>query len=306
MLYLPQILNQHGLFQKLNGLKKQDPRLGDLKEAIFNHGTDAIIRMEKIRRLNDLVIKEFTLFADQMKLSDESLIVFSSQSMGALLGEISPLLSTLRILQNRVLALVSLWEGLPLPASVSNFCKKAEKYDVSEKVKNSILAYWETSGKHVKFYRDVDQHDFNRSELSSRYFMKLKPHMIAYAELPDYQKRMKKSEFSYEEQVNAFEFLDDACFELHSLIEELAEEYGAKAQPHGASVRMDQLGDLTPWRERTLAVMYEQNLEDQDGKKTLNLKGIRFDQNKDGQMVLQQMILDGDNLVNAKKLYGDR
>ncbi len=304
MLHLPQILNQHGLFQRLNGLKKESHKFGDLKEAILNHGTDAILRMERIRHLNAVVLKEFELFADQAVLKGEKRVVFAAQSMGALLGEISPLFSTLRVLQNRVLALTSAWESVQLPKSMNDFSKKADKYSVSRDVKDAIASYWERSGKHVKFYRDIDQHDFNRAELTSRYFIDLLPEPRVLAELPDYQSVLRPSEFSYANQINAFEFLDDACFELHKLIEEIAELYGAEEVPHSDSVRMDQLGDLIPWRSRTLAIMYEQSLETTENGRQMNLSAIRIDQNTEGKLVLQKMLLDGKQLEAAKKLYG--
>jgi len=109
MLFLPELLNEHRLFLRFNGLEKKGLSFSDLKEAILNHGTDAILRMERIRTSNTQILGEFDLFADQMDLSDDR-VVFSSVSMGALLSEIPPLLSSVRILQNKILALVSKWE----------------------------------------------------------------------------------------------------------------------------------------------------------------------------------------------------
>jgi hypothetical protein len=134
MLYLPELLNQHRLFQHLNGLSKDAAAFSDLKQAILNHGTDAILRMERIRSLNTSVLSEFRLFADQMNLKDDK-VVFSSASMGALLSEISPLLSTIRILQNKTLALVSVWESISLPQSMNDFMKKKEIYNISVSIR---------------------------------------------------------------------------------------------------------------------------------------------------------------------------
>jgi len=306
MLFLPDLLNRHELFLALNGLDQRNSKFGEIKESIINHGTDAFLRMERIRALNDLILGEFDLFADQMSLRGEEVIVFASRSMGALLMEISPFLATLRILQNKTLALISAQESVSLPSSMSDFCKKVERYRINSDVRELILMYWESSGKHVKFYRDIDQHDFDKTELISRYFIRIAPEPITYVEIPDYQKILKKSEFTYENKINALEFFDEAGFQIHSLIEAISTSYGAEQKLHADSIRLGQLGDLTPWRYRTLAVMLENKMERRGEENAMNIGAIRLDQNEEGKPVLQRMFLSEDKLGQAKILYGIR
>ena len=305
MLYLPDLLNQHRLFQHLNGLSKESAEFGDLKEAILNHGTDAILRMERIRSLNKNVLNEFGLFADQMNLQDDK-VVFSSGSMGALLSEISPLLSTIRVLQNKTLALISIWESASLPQSMNDFMKKKERYGILADVKKLIEGYWEKSGKFAKFYRDIDQHDFVTSEVTSRYFVMHKPEAITYVELPDFQEVTKRSELTYADGTNALEFLDDACFQVHELIEGISKNYGANPSPITPSTRLAQLGDLTPYRPRTLATMFEQKVKKVDGKTTLNLGAIRIDQLEDGRLEIAKILLDEEKVASLNERLAGR
>ncbi|MCB1518298.1 MAG: hypothetical protein KDJ19_11865 [Hyphomicrobiaceae bacterium] len=304
MLYLPEILNRHNLFLALNGLNKPTPTFSDLKEAIINHGSDAFQRMERIRGLNERILVEFSLFADQMHLISEERVVFASQSMGSILTEISPFFATLRVLQNKILALISAWESVRLPSSMSDLCKKPEKYNLSVEARQLIQKYWETSGKHIKFYRDIDQHNFSRTDLTSRYFVRFVPELVTYIELPDYQATRNESAFTYDNKINALEFLDEAAYQIHELIENLAKSYGATPTPHRDSVRLDQLGELVPRRYRTIAVMYESRVQHVGDKNVLNIKALRIDQNEDGKMTLQQMTLDDDQLKKASSLYG--
>ncbi|MGB2201070.1 MAG: hypothetical protein ACPH5G_06985, partial [Pseudooceanicola atlanticus] len=297
--------NQHRLFQHLNGLSKDAAAFSDLKQAILNHGTDAILRMERIRSLNTSVLSEFRLFADQMNLKDDK-VVFSSASMGALLSEISPLLSTIRILQNKTLALVSVWESISLPQSMNDFMKKKESYNISSITKQLIEGYWEKSGKFAKFYRDIDQHDFLASEVTSRYFVMHQPEAITYVELPDFQTVMKRSEFTYTDGTNALEFLDDACFEVHELIECISITYGADPSPITPSTRLAQLGDLTPYRPRTLATIFEQKVKKIDGRTTLNIGAIRIDQLKDGRLEFAKIVLDDEKVATLNAGLGSR
>jgi hypothetical protein len=303
MIFLPEILNNHGLFQHFNGLKKEGQSFGDLKEAILNHGTDAILRMERIRSLNERVIGEFSLFANQMDLKDDKL-VFSSTSMGALLSEVSPLLSTVRILQNKAIGLVGVWESVSMPQSMNDFVKKSRNYKISGNAKELINQYWELSGRYVKYYRDIDQHDFVGTELTSRYFIKIRPEIISHIEIPDFQETTKRSSFTYEKQLNALEFLDDACDQVHKLIEDIAKVYGAASVPIQGSTRLAQLGDLTPFRQRTLSVMFEQSVSMKGGIKDLNLSAIKMNQLEDGRIEIQKILLTKEKLDKARELYG--
>ena len=303
MLFLPDLLNQHHLFLRLNGLEVKNEKQSDLKESILNHGTDAILRMERIRNLNYKIIREFDLFANQLKMTDEK-IVFASNSMGAILGEIPPLLSTLRILQNKALAIISLWQPVSLPSSINSFCKNPKNYKVHLKLGSKINKYWEKSGKLVKFYRDIDQHSFSHSALTSRYFIRLRDSAETYVEFPDFKQNGNQGGFRYSDEVSGLEFLDDACFQLHELIEEIATHFGARSTPHRSSIRMDQLGDLIPYKHRTLGVLYEEKIQRIEGENVLKLSALRFDQNGEGKLVVQNMSLDGDDLIKASQMYG--
>ena len=156
----------------------------------------------------------------------------------------------------------------------------------------------------MKFYRDVDQHDFGGSELTSRYFVQVQPMPAINIEFPDYQETIKRSAFTYQNKTNATVLLDDACFQIHELIEDISKLYGANVAQHSQRTRLDQLGDLTPWRQRTLAVMYEQNINRSDTEITLYLSSIRIDQLEDGRLQLQKMLLTDEKLEQAEKLYG--
>ena len=127
------------------------------------------------------------------------------------------------------------------------------------------------------------------------------PEAITYVELPDFQEVTKRSKFTYADGTNALEFLDDACFEVHELIEGISKNYGADPSPITPSTRLTQLGDLTPYRPRTLATMFEQNVENVDGKTTLNLGAIRIDQLEDGRLECAKMLLDEEKIARINE-----
>lgn len=179
---LPEILNSEKLFLSFATLsKKEDQKFTNLKIEILERSTTALLHLIKIRQLNTECVNEFCLFEDQLNIKD-SRIVYASISLGFLLNEISPLLSTLRMLQNLLLKIISSIEGESLPSSISDYFKKSYKYTISNKAKEILASYWEITGKKLKLYRDIDQH-FN--SLTENYFMEILPHKQVLIQFPD-------------------------------------------------------------------------------------------------------------------------
>ncbi|MCB0699330.1 MAG: hypothetical protein H6551_03010 [Chitinophagales bacterium] len=303
MLLLPNLLNEHKLFQVFNGLEVNSEAFSDFKESVLNHGTDAILRMERIRSVNNGAIKEFELFEDQLNLQDER-VVFSSQSVGVILNEISPLLSTIRILQNKLCSFVSKWESVSLPQSINDFMKKPDVYEINATVRKMLVKYWEEHGKYAKFYRDIDQHDYGKSELTSRYFMQVIPEKIVFVEVPDFQDSINRASFTYNNKTNIIVFLDEACYELHEVYENIAKEYGANPTQHQDSTRLAQLGDLLPARERTLALMYQTKIIKSEKGNAMDISAIKIDQNTEAKLVLQNCRLNSEKIKEANNMYG--
>lgn len=291
----------------MNGIKQSEHKFNDFKESVLSHGTAALLHLISIEQANKQCQKEFELFEDQLNLQDDR-IVFSSQSLGFLLNEISPSLSTLRMLQNKLIMFVNIMEKPKnsLPVSISDYVKNSEQYKISKETKTIILKYWNSTGKYAKFFRDIDQHDITNNPLTSRYFMQITPRKTVFLEFPDYQHPIQRSKFEYGEKINGIEFLNQSFTELHQAFEDLANFYGSSPTPHQQSVRLAQLGDLTPFRNRTLAVLYEINFKSEKGATTLNLSALRVDHQADGKVNLRELYLKNDSLEKAKTHYGTK
>lgn len=297
---LPGLLNQHKLFHHLAGLSKKEQKFQTLKSEILARSTTSLLHLLRIGQLNTECVAEFSLFEDQLNIQDDK-IVFSSVSLGFLLNEISPLMSSMRLLQNLMIKLISSYEGTSLPNSIADYVKKSGSYKIDEKAKSILEKYWNSTGEKLRSYRDLDQHF---TTLADQYLIQIKPQKTILLRFPDNPEIKSSAKFTYNQNINGLEFLD-ACFkEIHEAFEELSKNYGAKPNDHQMSISLDQLGDLRPARDRTLAFSFEKNISVVDGKNNMNLSGWGCDQLPDLRLSFKKYFLDYWGLEKAKKTYG--
>ena len=299
---LPDILNRNNLFLFLNGLENDDKTtLNQVKDEIFSRGTSAILHLIRIQDLNKFCIQEYSLYENQLNNIKDNRIVFSSETLGYLLNEISPLFGTLRLLQNLSLKLLKTLGVNTLPKSINDYIKKPESHKVQPEIQDRIFHHWKSSGEKLKQYRDIDQH---YKWLTSRYFLQVKDQKRIIIEIPDNPETKSPKNFTYKEEINAIDFLNKAFIEIHDLIENIAKQDGAESTTHQQGLLMDQLGDLTPFANRTLSFMYSKYINLENGLKSMHMEGIGMDQLETGQLSLRKYFLDKENLERAKVLYG--
>ncbi|MCW5212691.1 hypothetical protein VU04_07245 [Desulfobulbus sp. TB] len=295
---LPELLNSNNLLLSLSGLKK-DHAFEELKSDILARTTSALLHVIHINQTSRECTNEFNLFESQLNIKD-SKIVYSSMTLGFLLNEISPLLSTLRMLQNILLKLISSIEGISLPSSINDYIKKRKKFRISDEAARILLEYWESTGLQLKLYRDIDQHF---GALTQRYFMRTKPVSKILIQFPDNPEVKSLKRFSYKNNINGIEFLENAFTDLAATFDKLAELYGAKSEPHNMSISFAQLGELTPPTDRTLSFSYEKSFSNVGGGVQMNISGWGADQLPDMRLSFRKYELDKEGLAKASEMY---
>lgn len=299
---LPDLLNRNNLFRSLNGLEYEEKeKLNQVKDEIFSRGTSALLHLIRIQKLNKQCVQEYSLYKNQLTNIRDSRIVFSSETLGYLLNEISPLFGTLRLLQNNSLKLLRTLGVNTLPKSLNDYIKKPDSHKVKPEIHQSILQHWNSSGEKLKHYRDVDQH---YKWLTGRYFLQVVDPNKIIIEIPDNPETKSPKDFTYENQINAIDFLNKSFIEIHGVIENIAVQYEAKSKIHQQGLLMDQLGDLTPYTNRTLSFMYSNQIKLENGVTNINIEGLGIDQLETGQLSLRKYFFDKENLDRAKKIYG--
>jgi len=100
--------------------------MADDVSFMLSRATSAVVSILRVDQAQVNCVREFELFDDQLE-DVENRIVFNSRSMVEVQNEISPLLSTLRIMQDSLIKLISKSINASLPSSFNDTIKKINR-----------------------------------------------------------------------------------------------------------------------------------------------------------------------------------
>lgn len=251
-MFIADLLNAQRLFQSIQGLSDNSDVQRGLSEFLFR-ATSVVIHLQRIRELHSLCLAEYGVFADELDIKRQR-IVFSSPNVVALVNEIPPLLNTLRIMQDMALPMFARarQQRFSVASSLNDAIKKLHTYPFPEDLKKRTLGYWEANGRQLKDYRDLDQHI---RTIATRVLFEPAPSPQLLVLLPDNPSVKKESDFVYEEERNALQYIPALFRSLHDWIEEFAQGMGSKPSLIQTSVEMHHLGNLMPPLGGTIALM---------------------------------------------------
>ncbi|MFC1955667.1 hypothetical protein ACFLWZ_03940 [Chloroflexota bacterium] len=253
-MYLAELLNNHGLFQSISGLAKDQAGESDISEFLFR-ATSAVLHLERIQQLNQGCLAEYQIFADELKVQRKR-IVLGSPTVVRLVNEIPPLLNTMRIMQDITLPMLARAQQsrFSVANSLNNAVKQLHKYAFRDKLKDQTLAYWQSSGSLLRDYRVLDKH---HTTIIKHVLLEVQPKLKMLVLLPDNPSVQRSTLFTFNKERNALEYLPQSFQELHDWVENMAKLMGCKPQPINTSVEMSQLGELRPPTGGTLSLLIE-------------------------------------------------
>lgn len=291
-MYLPELLNSYGLFQRTSRLNSESEFADDLA-LLLSRATSAVVAINRIDFLQKQCFTELDLFNDQINDFDDR-IVYYSASLVELQNQISPLLSALRMMQDNLNQLLRRkFPKLNLPRSISDTIKGIDKYDIPDDIKKLLVNYWDCFGSRIRDLRILDQH---YSSIVDNILLQTKPDRRIRLIFPDNPEIKSKEKWTYQKEIDGISELRIGFDETHQLIEDIFEFLGYKPSKLNDSVKLAQLGDLTPFRKRTISFWFEKQIKVVDNKKNMHIKGMRIGQNEDGKLELQNMLLSEDKL----------
>ncbi len=271
-MYSPNDFNRNDLFQKFNGwfeseredfvnkyegtiynedISKEWKKLEQSFDMVLIHADFIIINIQQMKFLEKKIIKEYEKFKNRTDITGNRLIYWSP-TLISFLSNISPILSSLIFIQDKILQLVSKKLNISLPSSMRRLIKRGNKeYGIPSKIFYIIRRYWTKSGKKVRNYRDIDQHHFALITHSS---LIIKPDYKLEILLPDNPEVKRIEEFSYNKATDALKFLEENFFALHDFIDELASEFGFKDTPFQFKANLGPYGALIN-RKGTIALI---------------------------------------------------
>jgi len=203
-MYSPLDFNKNDLFQKFNdwfesareqfvdnynGVKysedisKEWIKFEKSFDMVLIHVNFIIINIRQMKLLEKKLIREYEKFKDKTNVVENQLI-FWSPTLVSFLNNISPILSSIIFIQNKIMQLVSKKLNLSLPSNMRRLIIKGNKeYRIPSKIFYIIRRYWTKSGKLVRSYRNIDQHHF---ALITHSCLKIKPRYKLEILLPDF------------------------------------------------------------------------------------------------------------------------
>jgi len=166
-MHLTRIFNEYGLFRHMSGWKHKYAEERNTNTHLINEflfrASSAYLNIDRMNKLSVECVFQYRRQKFRLKLNNQR-VLFWSPTVIEILSEMSPFLSTLRILQNKFLKLVAEESnpGIGVPKSLSDAMKKGlDTYGFTEELSKLFLNYWDKSGEQIKNYRDMDQHYYS-------------------------------------------------------------------------------------------------------------------------------------------------
>lgn len=254
-MYSPNDFNRNNLFQKFNGwiewanlqfvekfhkqgifddeiINKEWIKSYQIYDMILVHANFIIINIHQMKLLEKKCIQEYYKFVTRLDIRHNR-IVFWSPTLINLISKVSPILSSIHFIQDKILNII----GKKLNKSLGNSMRKVisggkEKYSLPTRIFGLIRKYWIKSGEIVRKYRDIDQHYYS---LINNSFLEVEPKERILIMLPDNPEVKKIEEVTFQLENDAIRYLEEAFFSLHDFIEGLAEAFGFKGKKYSPS-----------------------------------------------------------------------
>ena len=276
-MYIATMLNQNNLFQHFGGwVSKPRNNEGNELQVFLFRATQCVISLLRLEYLKGICISQYQKQEQNLNIKTEK-IVFWSPTFVEFLNEFSPFLSSLRIMQNLIIPIIGKSYGLKnsLPSSMNDAMKKIYTYGFDKFICDTLTEYWDSNGKDIRDYRDIDQH---YHVLIKHSFMQIKPNENLLVLLPD---NPKEKNIRFDLKRNALPYFVDSFNNFHTTIEKIAFYMGFSSNPISQTVLLEQIGELTEGVKQTLALMIED---------TIKCSGFEFGQTEDRRIYAQPLI----------------
>jgi hypothetical protein len=245
-MYVQAVFNAQGLFQHVGGWLKQTKQddKKPIQELLF-HASCAFLAISRIEFLKKRCEEQFDEYRHRLGETHDRIAFFSPAFLEALV-ELSPAFVALRLAQNDLLPAVgkALKLKCEIATSMNDACKKKKikSYGLPEMIVERTLAYWHNHGKKLKDYRDIDQHQYS---LADHAFMQIQPERKLVVLLPDEPTKKERKDATYNQEINALEFLKESFKQLHQYVDDVARLMGYQPVPLEASL-WHGAGDVPP------------------------------------------------------------
>lgn len=220
-MFTADLFNERRLFPHIGGWFRKpvnNTRQG-LLEFLYR-ATAAILHLRRMAAYNNICVSQALKHRGSLTIRDSE-ICFWSPTLVELLSEFSPYLSTLRVMQNRILPLTARALGLrgSIPKSLAAVVKKLDIYGFPSEIRSETDLYWSTCGRELKDFRDIDQH---YTALVGRTFIQLSGARKVVVPLPDNPNERSPSRFTFDRKRDALSYFEETFTGLHDFVDRVA------------------------------------------------------------------------------------
>ncbi|MCH8531007.1 MAG: hypothetical protein LAT65_09140 [Saccharospirillum sp.] len=182
--------------------------------------------LENIHKYKLESLRQFEILESELKGTSNE-ICFQSPSLFDIFSEFSTSLVQMRVIQNKLLELISKKVKRSYPSSMNEYIKKyknREKKGSEINIYNLISDYWIKNGLRVKQYRDIDQH--HGQLFKNAVVVKNGDTVNLELRLPDNPQEKKWNRLTYHKKIDAIAFIQESFVFLQELINDVSVALG--------------------------------------------------------------------------------
>ena len=304
MRYQPNILNEYGVFLRLNSLLRdsgEDQVFANRAEHFLYRVSCILASLKNMYSSEEQTVYLVRNYLNQIQFDSSKRIAISAPPLFYVYAQIPACLTLLVILQNELIGIFQKIEnvGGDVPSSLNKALKKGlTKYGFSQGLNDQVNEYWSNGGKYIRDLRVVNEHHFALVD-NSYFYYESDPGQILVL-LPDNPEVKSMKKFTYALENDAFDVLSKGVMALNDLTDSVLEKAGYSSQPFTNSIYMGHMGSLEQPQNRTLGLMINVESAKQTGKgvhlvlDTIEMSQIIPDEPGKGNIAVRKMKTDSE------------
>lgn len=298
MHYLPKLLNHNNFFLPLASLNPNPNSTASLTKKIdrfLYRGTCAIQSLLAMKHSITESEKLGLQYVNQLSFNKDNRVPFACSELFLAYAQIPATLSSIVILQNQLLRLISAisGQGQNIPKSMNDAFKKGiDKFGFDERINSLLQNYWDKGGKYIRQVRNVNEHFDALVDYTFFEFKDNKGTILIF--LPDNPETKSPKKFTYKKEKNAIHTLYDGLKSINKLVNSICTLHGIPDGEFQPSIIVNQVAKLDNEQEETLGVFIsmEEIKNGSRGLHTMELKQKGFLENGQPELEFRKLKTD--------------
>ncbi len=243
---IAQVLNETKQLLFFNGWieHKGKCRLNTVKDVLFRINS-SFLTLDRLKMLNKKCVEQYEAYEQDLQRNSD-IITFWSPTVFEYYMSFSNLYTCLICAQDRIpelLIRIEGYKGNP-HSSLADAVKKLNNYtSVPKNILDLILEYWESGGKSLRDFRNLDQHFVS---IVDRTYLIIANKRRLHVVLPDNPQVKSSKKLTFDKDIDALQYFWDEHFRLAKLLDKIGKEFYGKPKTFGQGMVIGHEGSLEP------------------------------------------------------------